>query len=286
MFRQTPRAAPRLPHLLAFLLLLASPLAAALTGPTLQFDYGAGRPHSNPLGQFMYFVPLIAPEDVSIQTNAGNTQCARVISFQFHTNGAVFRAVCEFNFVGEGLQRNVFDHTATIRRRDQELKAGKSLLHQLHSINVQGAGSGSVEIDGAFTNGRPAVTEMRLRFNGHGHASPVSVVLQDIALRKGTLYYENETVARVNTLTFRQKSPPRMEITLASVKRADAGDGRWQNFVGSIKGAAANLLLPPLTITADGQQAMLDFGLALALEQPEFTFPFASRLTNGPAIAP
>ena len=277
---------PRLPHLLAFLLFLARPLAAALTGPTLQFDYGEGRPLSNPLGQFMYFVPLIAPENVSIQTNAGNTQCARVISFHCHTNGAAFHGVCEFNFVGAGLQRNVFDHTATIRRRDPELKAGKPLLHQLHSINVQGAGSGSVEIDGTFTNGRPTVTEMRLRFNGRGQTSPVSVVLQDIVLRNGTLSYENETVARVNTLTFRQKSPPRMEITLASVKRADAGEGRWQNFVGDLKGVAANLLLPPLTITADGQQAMLDFGLALALEQPEFTFPFAARLTNSPAIAP
>jgi len=42
-------------------------------------------------------------------------------------------------------------------------------------------------------------------------------------------------------------------------------------------------LLPPLTITVDGHQTMVDFGLALALQNVSFTFPFASRLTNGPS---
>jgi hypothetical protein len=92
-------------------------------------------------------------------------------------------------------------------------------------------------------------------------------------------------VARVNALTFRQKSdPPKMEVTLASVKRKDAGDGLWANFVGSLKGEAVNMLLPPLTITMDGHKTMLEFGMALAQQKPTFTFPFASRLTNGPAI--
>jgi len=127
---------------------------------------------------------------------------------------------------------------------------------------------------------------MRIRFNGHGHDSPVSVELEDIVMRDGTLHYEDAMVARVNTLTFRQKcDPPKMEVTLASVKRKDAGDSLWQNFVGDIKGEAANLLLPPLTITVDGHQTMLDFGLALAMQKATFTFQFAARLTNGPAIA-
>ena len=76
-----------------------------------------------------------------------------------------------------------------------------------------------------------------------------------------------------------------MEVTLASVKRKDAGNGPWSNFVGGLKGTAANLLLPPLTVTTSGNQTMLNFGLALAMQKPAFTFPFASRLTNGPAIA-
>lgn len=274
-----------LPSLLALLLVCSSRVLAGLTGPTLQLDYGEGKPLSNPLGHFMYFVPLISPEQVSVLTNAGNTQCARVVSFHCRTNGAAFHTVCEFNFVGEGLQRSLFDHTFILKRRERELKSGKPLLHQLTAISVQGGGSGSVEIDGTLTNGRPNILEIRLRFNSHGHPSPVSVNLQDIVLRNGAPYYENETVARVNALTFRQKAgPPKMEVTLASVKRADAGNGLWQTFVGELKGAAANFLLPPLNITTNGQQAMMDFGLALAQARRTFTFPFADRLTNGPAI--
>jgi hypothetical protein len=276
----------RLLTLPALFFLFAGPLRAALTGPTLQFDYDAEKPLDNPLSKFMYFVPLISPEHVSISTNAGNTQCARVISCRCRTNGAVFHAECEFNFAGEGLQRNVFGHTAIIQRRQKELKSGKTLAHQLTAISVEGGGSGSVEVEGTLTNGQPVVTEMRIRFNGHGHASPVSVELEDMVMGDGALHYENPMVARVNALTFRQKSdPPKMEVTLASVKRKDAGNTLWQIFVGDLKGEAANLLLPPLTITVDGHQAMLDFGLALAMQKATFTFPFANRLTNGPAIA-
>ena len=274
-----------LPILVGFLWIGPAPGRAGQSGPTLELDYGGSQPRSNPLGHFMYFIPLISPEQVVVQTNAGNTQCARVVSFHCHTNGASFHAVCEFNFLGEGVQRSEFDHAALFQRRAKDLLLGKPLPHQLHAIDVQGSGSGSVEIEGTLTNGQPAIAEIRLRFNCHGHASPVSINLQDIALRNGTYYYENETVARVNTLTFRQKAgPPKMEVTLASVKRADAGNGRWQNFVGDLKGAAANFLLPPLSITTNGQQAMMDFGMALAQARPSFTFPFAERLTNGPAI--
>jgi hypothetical protein len=285
MFFVLPRIATPLSVTLALWLLSGAPLVAALTGPTLHLDYGAGEPMTNPLGKFMYFVPLISPEQVSVLTNSGNTQCARVTSFQCHTNGNSFHTVCEFDFVGEGLQRNVFDHTFIVKKREKDLKSGKVLAHQLTSINVEGAGSGFLEIDGMTTNGQQEITVIKLRFNNHGRTSPVSVNLQDIALRNGSLYYLNEIVARVNTLTFRQKSgPPKMEVSLASVKSADAGNGIWENFIGGLKGAAANFLLPPLSITTNGQQAMMDFGRALATEQPTFTFPFADRLTNGPPI--
>ena len=287
MFFRPPRFRPRRLILLALLAPTVSRLLAAPTGPTLQFDYGAGQPQTNPLGYFMYFVPLISPEQVSVQTNAGNTQCARVVSFQCRTNGAAFHATCEINFLGDGLQRSEFGHAYVLQRREKELKAGKPLPHQLAAISLQGAGRGSIEIDGMLSNGRPAIAEMRLRFNSRGHPSPVSVDLQDIVLRNGAVYYENETVARVNTLTFRQKAgPPKMEVSLASVKRADAGDGHWQKFVGGLKGLAANLLLPPLNITTNGQQAMMDFGLALAQARPAFTFPYAERLQNGPPLVP
>ena len=211
-------------------------LHAELTGPALRFDYGQGRPLDNPLSSFMYFVPLIAPEQVSVFTNAGNTQIARVVSFHCHTNGAEFHAVCDFDFDGDGLQRSVFDHAFTFRRREKEWLAGKPLAHQIAEITVHGAGSGNVEIDGTLTNGQPAIVEMRLRFNSRGHPSPVSVSLEDIVLRNGEICSENEMVARVNMLTFRQKTPPKMEVTLASVKKKDAANSLWQNFVGGIKG--------------------------------------------------
>ena len=254
-------------------------LAAAPAGPTLWLDYGHGAPTANSVSQFMYFVPLISPEPVAVFTNAGNTQCARVFSFQCRTNGGSFKAVCEFEFSGNGSQRNEFDHTALIEKHLQQLKTGDSLTRQLGAINVEGAGSGSVEIEGALDGGRPTVNEVRLRFNRRGRASPVTINLADICYRDGAVHFENELVARVNTLVFQRKTGlPKMEVTLASVKRKDAGDNVWSNFIGGIKGAAANLFLPPLTVESEGHQAMLDFGLALAMEKPSFTFPFATRL--------
>lgn len=287
MFLQTARKVWRRPCLIALICLAAGRLAGAPTGPTLQLDYGAGAPLTNSITSFMYFVPLISPEQVSLSMNEGNTQCARVTTFHSRTNEAGFRVVCEVEFIGEGRERNLFDHAFAVRRRGKELKAGKALAHQLAAISMDGPGSGSVEVDGVFSNGAPVISEMRMRFNSRGHPSPVSVDLQDISLRDGSLYYGNEMVARVNMLTFRQKAgPPKMEVTLASVKRADARNSHWANFMGELKGAAANLLLPPLNITADGQRAMLDFGQALVQKKPSFTFPFAERLTNGPALPP
>src|ERR1039458_9472369 len=90
-------------------------LMAAATGPTLQFDYGNGRPLDNPLNKFMYFVPLISPEQVSVLTDAGNTQCARVVSFTCRTNGAAFHVACEFDFAGDGLQQRSEEHTSELQ---------------------------------------------------------------------------------------------------------------------------------------------------------------------------
>jgi len=261
------------------LLLAAGRLPAALTGPTLQFSYGGDKLRENPLSQFMYFVPLISPDPIAVSTNAGNTQRVRVLASSCQTNGAVFHAVCQFEITGQGSQRNVFDHADFVRQHDRELKAGKALLCQLDAINVAGAGSGSVEVEGTLTNGRPAISEVRLRFNRLGHASPVCVTLHDIVYRHGAIQLENELVARVNVLTFRQLAgAPKMEISLASVKPEDAADTLWQNCVGKIRGVVANFLIPPLSVPADGHRAMMDFGLALAMEDASFTFPLATRL--------
>ena len=259
-------------------------LTAAPTGPTLHLVHDGGQPADNPLYKFMYFVPLISPDPIAVSTNVDNTQRARVISSKCQTNGAIFKANCEFVITGQGLQHDVFDHADFIRQHDNDLKAGKSLQHQLDAINVQGSGAGTVEIEGTFTNGRPAVSEVRLRFNSHDQTSPVSVTLHDIVQRNGVIHLENEIVARVNMLVFCLKSgSPKMEIVLDSVKPQAASDSFWQNCMGRIRGVVANFLIPPLNVPLDGHQAMMNFGLALATEQASFTFPFATRLKEVPA---
>ncbi|HEV2695459.1 MAG TPA: hypothetical protein VG347_21365 [Verrucomicrobiae bacterium] len=282
LFRRT-----RCLALLSLLFVTAARVMAASVGPTLQFDYGHNTLPPNPVADFMYFVPLVSPDAVSIVTNAGNTQAARVGSFSCQTNGSAFTAACDFEFIGAGRLQNIFDHTGRIKKCENLLAAGETLTHQLDSINVEGAGSGRVEITGTLANGVSTVTEVKLQFNNHGHASPVSIDLVDISRHDGKLRFDNAVTARVNTLVFQRKpGQPKMEVTLASVKNKDAGDGAWANLVGSIKGAAANLFLPPLSIEADGQQAMLDFGLALTMEKPAFTFPLATRLKTAGAPGP
>jgi len=263
--------------------LVGGRMLAAPTGPTLQFNDDRGKPRDNPLCQFMYFVPLISPDPIAVSTNAGNTQRARLLSASCQTNGTTFRAVCKFEITGAGVQQNVFDHADFVRQHDKELKAGKPLLCQLDAINVSGAGSGSVEVEGTLTNDRPTIREVRLRFNSLGHSSPVCVTLHDIVYHHGAIHLEHEMVARVNLLTFRRTAgTPKMEISLDSVKPEAAGDSLWQNSVGRLRGLMANFLIPPLSVPADGHQAMMDFGLALATEKASFTFPFASRLKGGP----
>jgi hypothetical protein len=251
-------------------------------GPTLRLDYGRGDSPGNPVAEFMYFVPLISPEPVSIVKSPDNTQRARMVSATRSFTARSFLVTCEFEFVGEGNQQDVVDHTQKVRQHEQELKEGGTLDHQLGSINVEGAGSVSIEVTGTMTDRVPTVTEVRLRFNGHGHPSPVTIGLHDILYSDGSLRLHNESVARVNTLVFQRKSGlNKMGITVASVKRKDAGNNFLQNFIGGLKGTAVNLFIPPITVERTGNEAMLRFGLALALEAPAFTFPRAKNLKAG-----
>jgi hypothetical protein len=230
----------------------------------------------------MYFVPLISPEPVSIVESPGNTQRARMVSATRSFTARSFLVICEFEFVGEGYQQNVFDHTDKVRRHEQELKEGGSLDHQLGSINVEGAGCFSIEVDGTMTGRVPTVTEVRLRFNGRGRPSMVTIGLHDIGYFDGAFRPRNQSVARVNTLIFRRKpGPAKMDITVASVKRKDAGDSFWQNLMGGLKATTANLFLKPIAVEPAGNEAMLNFGLALASEAPAFTFPRAKNLKAG-----
>jgi hypothetical protein len=227
----------------------------------------------------MYFVPLISQEPVSVFKSPGNTQRARMVSARRSFTATSFLVTCEFDFAGEGSQQNLFDHTDKVRQHERELKDGGSLDHQLGSINVEGAGSVIIEVQGTMTSHVPTVAEVRLRFNGRGRPSLVTIGLQDIGYSEGAFRLRNESVARVNTLIFRRKpGPTKMEITVASVKGKDASDSLWQNLVGGLKATTVNLFLRPITVEPAGNQAMLDFGFALASQAPAFTFPRARNL--------
>ena len=253
--------------------------ASELLGPTLRLDYGRGESPGNPVAEFMYFVPLISLEPVSIVKSPGNTQRARMLSATRSFKARAFLVTCEFEFIGEGNHQDVLDHSEKVHRHERELKRGGTLDHQLGSINVEGSGGVSIEVAGTMTDRVPTVTEVRLRFNGRGQPSPVTIGLHDIRYFDGSFQPHNECVARVNTLVFRRKSGlSKMDITVASLKRKDAGNGFLQNLVGGLKGATANLFIKPITVERAGAEAMLDFGLALVLEAPAFTFPRAHSL--------
>lgn len=261
------------------LLCVTTALQAAPTGPTLQLDYGQGQPQENAVGKFMYFVPLISPDPSTIFTNAGNSQCARVISFESRTNGNTFHATCKFEFTGTGALQNVFDLTQHLHSREAKLKDGDTVKHQLAAISVSGPGRGDVLVEGMMENGNPQVKQVTIRFDRDGLPSPVTVDLQDFVWHEGKFSPDNERVACVNSLTFRRSDDtPKMEVSLGSIKAKNAKSNLWRNFWGGLKAVTANLFLPPLKITDEGQQTMLDFGKALATEQPAFTFPHAGRL--------
>src|ERR1035437_244374 len=256
--------------------------APELLGPTLRLDYGHGESPGNPVAEFMYFVPLISREPVSLFKSPGNTQRVRMVSAARSFTARSFRVSCEFEFVGEGHQQDLLDHTEKVSRHERELKDGGTLDHQLGAINIEGNGSVRIEVAGTMTDRVPTVTEVRLRFNGRGQPSPVTIDLHDIRYFDGAFRLHNESVARVNTLSFRRKSgPSKMGITVACVKRKGASDNFLQNLMGGLKGTTVNLFIQPITVERAGNDAMLNFGLALALEAPAFTFPRAKNLKAG-----
>jgi hypothetical protein len=249
------------------------------SGPTLRLQAGSRETTANPVASFMYFVPLISPEPVTAVSTAGSTQATRITSVKRQQSGNSFTATCDIEFTGQGAQQSVFDPARQIKRHEQQLKAGGVLDHQLRSITVSGPGHGRLEVEGTVNNGVPTVTQVRLRFNAEGQGSPVSIGMSDIRYTAGKYRQVNDVVAKVNSLTFhRNGGTPKMEVSVASVKNKGAGDNLWSNFKASLKGAAANMLIQPLSIELAGHDAMMEFGQALAAGAPSFTFPLAKNL--------
>lgn len=256
-------------------LALAWPAAAA-SGPTLHLAPGQRAGSSNPAAAFMYFVPLISPEPV-VSYSTASSQTVRVGPATIRVNANSFVATCNVSFQGQGSQMTVFDLNHEIHRHERMLKAGGALAHQLKSILVHGGGTGRIEVEGTITNGVQTVDTVRLHFGSE--ASPVMIDLCDIRWLDGQFRTASEMVARVSSLTFRRSAGvPKMEVTVTSVKDKDAGDSLWQNFKGRIKGIAANMLIDPLPVEAEGHRAMLDFGQALVSGASTFTFPQARSL--------
>lgn len=257
------------------------------TGPTIRLDYDRAKSGGNPVSSFMYFIPLISPDPVTCENSRSNSQTARVTSAKRATAGDTFTTKCEFEFTGAGSQQSLFDLTNQIRRNEQKLKAGGLVQRQLASITVEGPGRGVVEVEGVNSNGVQVVTEVRLRFNAGGKTSPVSIGLCDLRYHQGKYEQVNEIVARVNTLTFKRRpGRPKMEVSLDSVTDKNAGRNWWQSFKGGVKGMAANLFIPPLSVESKGHRTMLDFGRALAAGETLFTFPRARNLRSSGDIQP
>ncbi len=264
--------------------LMVGAAAVALDGPTLQLGNEQSGASTNSMAAFMYFVPLISPEPLSIVTGPGSTQSARVTPATRHTSGSSFTAICEIEFTGAGWQKSVFDLSYESHRHEQELKDGGTLSHQLKSIAVEGSGVSTMEVEGSVSAGSWTVGEVRLRFNPHGHVSPVTIEMCDVKYLNGDFRQVNGIIAKVNTLIFRRETKtPKMEVTVASIKEKSASDSIWQSIKGKVEGAAVNLFLPPFPVEEVGNRAMLDFGLALISGSPSYTFPRAKNLKESPS---
>ena len=262
--------------------LLVNVAAAVPDGPTLLLGNEQEGASTNSMAAFMYFVPLISPEPVSIVVGPGSTQSVRVTAATRRISGNSFSAVCEIEFLGAGWEKTIFDFTDKTRLHEQELKEGGSLARQLKSIEVEGPGAVTMEVEGAANDGAWTVNEVRMRFNAHGQTSPVTIELCDVKYVNGDFRQVNGVVARVNSLTFRrQTGTSKMDVTVASVKGKSAADSFWQNLKGKVEGEAVNLFLPPLPVENLGNRAMLDFGLALISGSPNYTFPRATNLRQG-----
>ena len=254
-----------------------------LTGPTLRLTPDSNRLTSieegDPIGSFMYFVPLISPNPVTISISSNSNQRARFLTIEREFKKETFSVHCDIEFIGTGNFRDVIDNTDPIRRNEEKLKAGGAMEKQLAYIQIQGSGHGTLDVEGTLTNQIPSVTEIRMHFEKGSGPSPVSIGLCDIRYVGGEFRADNDLIARVNTMTFRPGAS-RMEVSLGSINREDAGDSLWQKLKGGLVAVAANWFVKPMRIESQGHETMLRFGQALANGDESFTFPHAEKLTG------
>jgi hypothetical protein len=256
-----------------------------VNGPTALLSYNEQIAAENPTSSFMYFVPLISPTMVDMETSADNRQRTNLISYKKKATSESFHVSCEFEMAGEGFFKTTFNAPEVIEIVLDETEKGEPMTKALDYIKFEGEGFGCIEAWGTVSGSTKIVNEVTVHFNARGHKSPVTFGLYDIKPVNGQYKYENkynEIVARVNTLTFRKcEGTPTMGVKLASVGKAAKPNG----FMSKVKGTIANLFIDPPMVSRFGNQTMLDFGLALLEEKPSFTFPRATNIKASSAVA-
>lgn len=256
---------------------------APASGPVVRLDYTGQAANDIPIADFLYFVPLISPEPVTVSESATNTLRVRVTSIRQDVRSDRFLLNLAFDISGQGFRLYTIDQSENIRRHERHLAAGQPLKRHLDYIRYEGPGKGRVEIGGRIENGVKTVMSVRLHFDDRGGASPVTVGLKDVRLADGALTSENELVARVSLLEFtRDGTPPRMGVRINSVKRRQAGDNFYQNLKGRFVGMVANVLVESIAIRKLGNDTLLNFGHAVLERKPSFTFPIAENLKTHP----
>jgi hypothetical protein len=252
--------------------------AEDVNGPTVLLGYSREGFKKNPISSFMYFVPLISPTLVDRETSLNNLQQVGIISYKRKVTSKSFNVICEFEILGKGFHKNTFDPAEMIKMKKRNVKEGEPLVNLLDYIKFEGQGFGLIEVKGTITGSTPTVTEVNMQFNARGQQSPVTIGLYSVKPENGQYKYENrydETIARVNTLSFRKtEKTPCMGIKVASISKPGGSEG----FFSHILGAIVNLFISPPEVTKLGNQTMLDFGYALLKQKPEFTFPKAKNI--------
>jgi hypothetical protein len=247
-------------------------------GPTVYLCCKDTNNKTNPLNEFMYFVPLISPVAVTNEQSPNNQQVGYTTSCERQTKGNTFSTTCQFRMEGQGTNLNDFDKKGMIARNEKYVKKGKPLKDILDYIKFNGEGWGQIEIQGIIENGQPRAKKVVVHFDEQKAKSPVYVGLYSVKEKKGVYSYENkydEKVARVNTLTFVEDgNEPKMDIKIDSVGKSEESLGIVEGVVGAI----ANFVIEPLAINPKGNDEMLRLGAALYEEQPTFTFEKADNL--------
>lgn len=245
------------------------------TGPTVKLQYKQGTDHGNSIDAFTYFIPTISPSLVKSATSRNNQQQVRIISHKKKVSGDTTKVFCEFEMLGKGWHKSLFDPKAMIDRN--LINGDEPITNLLDNIKFEGKGYGKMMINCITVNGKDVVTEVEVRFDARGAKSPVTIELYSVKQVRGRYKYENRfdrITARINSLKFKKTdSTPRMALSVASVSNSSSGEG----ILEAIKGAIANIFINPITIDKTGNDTMMAFGMALINRAKTFTFPKASN---------